>query len=214
MPSYATQPVFNATWGEPMTHTRAGVGTATTFTGCRYPKGSGEGATSFGVYTIRKETFTFDRDAIGAGVRPKPRDTITPSDGIARVITDVIEAPFLRYWKCEAQVPELASDLDQLATVYRPVPTPSAAGLRTANLAAVYTATPCRLQPGNREFEPVEALGKSMVTRANFTCIFSASVVLNAGDVIEVSGVKYEATGQQDVESLGVLTFAECTRIS
>ena len=212
MPSYPSQPVFNAAWGEPLTHTRAGVGTATAFTGCRYPKGSGEGATSFGVYTIKKDLFTFALDALAFA--PKPRDTITPADGIARVITDVIEAPFLRYWKCEAQVPELASDLDQLATVYRPVPTPSAAGLRVANLAAVYTATPCRLQPGNREFEDGEKIGKSMLTRAMYTCIFGANVVLNAGDEIEVSGVKYEATGQQDTESLGVLTFAECSRIS
>jgi len=210
--AYDTQSIVNDVWGEAVAYGRVGTVSSTEITAARYPKGSGEGATSLGVYTIKKETYTFDVSALSFA--PKPRDTLTPADGVARVITDVTEAPFLNFWKCEAQVPELASDLDQSATVYRPAPTPTAVGLTAANLAAIYTDTPCRLQPMGRTFEPVESLGKSMVTRAAYRAIFSASVVLNAGDVIEVEGVKYEATGQQEIESLGVLTFAECTRIS
>lgn len=210
-----TQSTVNAAWGEEVTYGRVGTVSATGLTAGRYPQGTAEGATSFGVYKIVRERYTFDIDALGFD--PKMRDTITPTArpaaGIARVITGVVWSTFLNFWSVDVQYPELASDLDQLSTVYRSAPTPTTAGLTARNDVAVYTATPCRLQPGARAFEPVESLGKSMVTRAAYTCIFGATVLLKAGDVIEVGGVKYEATGQQEIEGLGVLTFAECSRL-
>ena len=221
MASYDTQSLVNDAWGELCTYARVGTVSKTEFLAARYLQSQSEGATAFGVYTIIKERYTFSADAFDFD--PKLRDTITPTGGLPpsgvtsqgqpRVITSVAGSPvFLRFWIVEAQYPALASDLDQLATVFRPAPTPSAVGLAVQNLAAVYTNTPVRLQPGAREFVD-DIAGKTMGTRANYTAIFGAAVTLRAGDVIQVASVQYEATGQQEVESLGLLTFAACTRL-
>jgi len=219
--SYATQPATNASLGGELVYyafAETPTVTETEFTAVRHLKGTREGSTSLGVYSIQTELYTFADTAVGydsAGriLAPKLGDWITrDGDDIARVITSVDGSPWLKFWKVEAAYPSLAAALRQTAIVYRPAPMPDAVGLRTANLAAVYSAIPCRLQPGPREFED-EAAGRR-TTRATFTCIFASAVLLKAGDVIEVASVRYEATGQQEVESLGVLTFAACERIS
>jgi hypothetical protein len=51
-------------------------------------------------------------------------------------------------------------------------------------------------------------------TVSRFVVVFGTAVVLNAGDVVEVSAVQYEVTEQSEIESLGVLTFAGVERIS
>ena len=204
-----TQAVVNAAWGEPLTYTRAGVGTTHTVTGTRHLKGTTEGVNSYGVYTIERELFTLATDAIA--FTPKLRDTIAPANTTARVVMGVSGSPFLKFWTFEAQYPSLADDLDQSADVERATTAPTAEGLRNPTYTNVYTAVACRLQPDGRVRE-MDLLG-GVKTVSSFVCVFGSAVVLKAGDLIEVSGVKYEVTEQSEVESLGLLTFAACQRI-
>ncbi len=204
-----TQAAVNAAWGESVTYTRAGVGTTHTVTGGRHLKGVTEGSTSYGVYTIARELFTLATDALA--FTPKLRDTITPSGLAARVVTVVGGSPFLKFWTLEAQYPSLADDLDATATVLRATNSPTDEGFRSPSFATVYTVA-CRLQPDTRTRE-WDTVGK-VTTRSKFVCVFGSAVTLNAGDVVEVSSVRYEVTEQSEVESLGVLTFAGVERIS
>ena len=219
--TFDTQSVVNSIWGESITITPA-EGTSyepATVTAGRYKKGISEGATSYGVYTIQNESYTVATDALD--FVPKIRDLITaadlnpntcgPEDEVTRVIVRVNGTRFLKFYTLDVQYPSLAAELDQTATVYRPAPTPDAIGLRVANLAAVYSDQSCRLQPTGRSFEQ-DVAGK-FVTRAIYSCIFGGALVLNAGDIVEVSSVRYEITGQSEIETLGLLTFGECTRI-
>lgn len=121
-------------------------------------------------------------------------------------------SPFLKFWTLEAQYPSLADDLDQVATVKRPAPTPTDGGMRTPNLATVYSSQACRLQPDTRERE-WDTAGR-VTTRAKYVCVFGAAVELNAGDVVEISSVKYEVVSQGEIESLGVLAFAAVERLT
>lgn len=207
-----TQPIINALWGEDITYRRAGNPPAYTFEATRDSLGEAEGVTSYGVYSVRKEEFTFS--TTDADFRPKLRDTITLDadvDQIARVVTKVDESSFLGFWDVETAYPALAEDLYQTATVYRANAVSDDLGLREPQPVAIYTDTPCRLQPDSRVME-MDAAAR-VVTRKNFVCVFSAAVSLNAGDTVEVDSVVYEVTEQSEVESLGVLTFAAVTRI-
>jgi hypothetical protein len=214
-----TQSVVNAAWGETITYTRAATGVGIEFTGTRHILTETEGATSYGVYSIRRELYTISTDCLGDGVEPSLRDTvrpfaITPALTVtpARVVTSVSGSPWLKFWKVEAQYPSLATALDQTATVYRPAPTATAEGFRTPNLATVYSSQLVRLQPDSRARE-FDVMGK-VTTRAKYVCVFGSAVTLNAGDVVEVSSVKYEVVEQSEIESLGLLTFAAVERLS
>lgn len=207
---FDTQAVVNAAWGEPLTVTRAGPGTTHVVTGTRHLKGVTEGRTSFGAYAIQRERFTLAADALP--FTPKLRDTVAPFGLPPRVVTEVGGSPWLKFHTLDAQYPSLADDLDATATVFRPAPTPTAEGMRTPNLAAVYTNVACRLQPDTMEVD-FEAAGR-VTTRRKFVAVFGSAVVLLAGDVLEVAGVKYEVKSQGEVEGLGVLTFASVERVS
>lgn len=210
MPTIDTQAVVNAAWGESLTLTRAGVGTTHTVTGTRHLKGTTEGVTSYGVYTIARELFTLATDAIA--FTPKLRDTIAPANLNARTVTSVGGSPFLKFWALEAQYPSLADDLDQTADVKRPTNSPTDEGFRSPSFSNAYSSVACRLQPDTRTREWDTAGG--VKTRAKYVCVFGSTVTLNAGDVVEVSSVKYEVTEQSEIESLGVLTFAACERLT
>ncbi len=57
-------------------------------------------------------------------------------------------------------------------------------------------------------------MGDRRTTRLEFNAIFSnTAILLLNGDSITVDGVIYEVTGQSEIESLGLLTFASCSRI-
>lgn len=206
--AFDTQPLINAIWGVDITYGRVGTVSSTGLTAGRYKGDAQEGMTSFGVYAIQVETYTISTGDLS--FTPKLRDTITGADGILRVVTKVSGTDFLDFWALEAKYPSIASDLSQTATVSRPAPTPNSIGIRVPNLASVYTNQACRLQPVERTFDE---LANRLTTTQVYNCIFAGAVLVQAGDVIEVSGVKYEATGQQEIESLGLLTFAGCTRI-
>lgn len=213
MPTYDTQAVVNAAWGESLTYYSATGPTTfalSSVTGTRHLKGTTEGATSYGVYTILRELYTVSSDDVTA---PKLRDKVAPvgSDAL-RVVTNVSGSPFLKFWTLEAQYPSLADALDESADVLRATNTPTDEGFRSPTFADAYTAVACRLQPDARTRE-WDTVGK-VTTRAKYVAIFGSAVVLNAGDVVEVSSVKYEVVEQSEVESLGVLTFAACERIT
>jgi hypothetical protein len=210
VPTYDTQAAVNAAWGESLEYTRSGSGRVYSVTGGRHNQGTAEGLTSYGVYLIQKERITLASDALPFD--PRPRDTVATVGGNARVVVSVGGSPFLKFWTLEVQFPCLVDDLDALATVYRPSPAPTDEGFRNPNLAAVYTDYAVRLQPDTRVRE-WDTAGK-VTTRAKFVCVFGSAVTLNAGDVVDVSSVKYEVTEQSEVESLGLLTFAAVERIS
>ncbi len=210
MPTYDTQAAVNAAWGETIEYTRSGSGRVYSVTGGRHNQGTAEGVTSYGVYLIQKERITLASDALPFD--PRPRDTVAPAGRCARTVVSVGGSPWLKFWTLEVQYPCLVDDLDQAATVYRPAPTPTDEGFRNPNLAAVYSNVAVRLQPGTRERE-WDTAGK-VTTRSRFVCVFGSAVTLNAGDVVEVSSTKYEVTEQSEIESLGLLTFAACERIS
>lgn len=210
MPTFDTQSVVNAAWGEPLTYVRGGTGTTHAVTGGRHLQGTAEGATSYGVYLIQKERITLATDALPFD--PRPRDTVGPVGRCARTVISVGGSPFIKFWTLEVQYPCLVDDLDAVATVYRPSPTPTDEGFRNPGLAAVYSNAAVRLQPDTRTRE-WDTAGK-VTTRAKFQAIFGSAVTLNAGDVVEVSSVRYEVVEQSEIESLGVLTFAACERIS
>jgi hypothetical protein len=207
---FDTQAVVNSAWGEPLAYVRGGTGTTHLVTGTRHLKGTEEGRTSFGVYLIQKELVTLASDALPFD--PRPRDTVAPAGKYPRTVTSVGGSPWLKFWTLESQYPSLVDDLDAVATVSRPAPTPTADGMRTPNLGAVYSNVAVRLQPDTRTRE-WDTAGK-VTTRAKFVCVFGAAVVLNAGDVVQVAGVKYEVAEQGEMESLGLLTFAAVERIS
>lgn len=237
--SYDTQAVVNAIWGVPCTYTRTGVegvtafgvgGVAFTVGGTAFAAGTGEdvaydltgtfdergeeeGRPSYGAYAIRRGVWTFALDALGAA-RPKMRDVIADEDGVAWVVSKIPYADkWMKNWVLDVSHPYLPEGLNDTATVYRPAPAPDAYGLRVPNPAAVYTGVPCRLQPDTREREFSDDVGK-VLTRQKFACVFGEAVTLNAGDTVQVAGMKYEVTGQGEIEELGRLTFAAVERIT
>lgn len=206
-----TQATVNAVWGESVTYTRTGTGRQYSLTAGRHLQGTAEGVTSYGVYLIQKERYTLASDAVS--FTPVPRDTIAlDTDEIPRVIVSVNGSPFLKFWAVDCQYPCIAEDLNQLATVYRPMPLPTSEGFRDPGLSEVYVDVPVRLQPDTRSRE-LETAGR-VTTRSRYVCVFGSAVVLNAGDTVRVGDVDYEVTEQSEVESLGVLTFAACERIT
>lgn len=205
-----TQATVNVAWGEPLTYTRGGTNTTHAVTGTRHLKGVAEGVNSFGVYLIQKELVTLASDALP--FNPRLRDTITPAGQYPRVVMKVDGSPWLKFWKLECQYPSLVDELDVTATVYRPSPAPTDEGFVTPNLSAVYSGYPVRLQPDKRTRE-WDTAGK-VTTRAKFVCVFGTAVTLNASDVVDVSGTRYEVVEQSEIEELGVLTFARVERIS
>lgn len=172
------------------------------------PLSQSEISASNGVYVSGDLKFEFSTSAPAFTL--KPRDTIAWGGDTYTVMTAARE-PWLEFVQVVARNPILAADLRQTATVYRPVPTTDDYGMRVANLASVYTSQPCRLQPVSRTQEFDVIAGEA--TRAVFTCVFLNSVVLYAGDVIEVSSVRYEVTGYTGVEALGELIEVNCTRL-
>lgn len=205
-----TQAAVNALWGESVTYTVTGPGTTHAVTAGRHIDGEEEGRTSFGVYTIRKETYTLATDAI-SNWTPKLRDTVAPTGLPARVVTGIGGSPFLRFWKLSTSYPALADALDQTGTLLRATSAATNQGYRNPTYAAVGSTLAVRLQPDTRERE-WDTTGK-VTTRSRFQCVFGGAVTLNAGDLIEVSSVRYEVTEQSEVESLGLLTFAAVERI-
>lgn len=212
-----TQDAVNAQWGEAVEYTSAALSVSFEVTAGRHGLGEVEGFTSYGVYSIVRELYTFATDAIPQA--PRLRDTIRPveiDDDLAqtpaRVVTKVDGSRFLKFWKVEASYPALASALDQTADVLRASNAPTDEGFRNPTFATQYDDVACRLQPDKRERE-WDVVG-GVKTRAKYVCVFGSSVTLNAGDVVVVSSVRYEVTGQSEVESLGVLTFASVERLS
>lgn len=203
-----TQAAFNAIWGESITFTRAGVGGTSAITACQYPNDESEGVTSYGVYTVLRETWTFATDALA--FTPKIRDTITLS-GVTRVITSLISSPWLKFYKATTAYPALAADLDATARVERANPLPDDAGLRDPQFLTVYDDLAVRLQPDTRTREVGDS--NRVYTRAKFVCVFGSAVTLDAGDVVVIDEVKYEVTEQSEIESLGLLTFAGVERV-
>ena len=202
-----TQEAFNAIWGESISYTQVN-GTVTAFTACQYPDEDAEGITSYGVYTVKRERWTFASDAITGDARV--RDTIA-FGGVTRVVTRVSGSPFLKFWRVETAYPALAAELDQTATVSRANPVSDSLGLREPLPVVVYEDVPCRLQPVSRVRELDSAA--RVVTEQTFTCVFGSAVTLAAGDTVTVDSVIYEVTEQSVVEELGVLTFAAVMRI-
>lgn len=210
MPTYDTQAIVNAAWGEPLVYVRGGTGVTHSFTGARYLDGTAEGRTSYGVYLIQKERFTLASDALPFD--PRPRDSVQPAGLYPRTVVSVDGSPWLKFWGLNCQYPSLVDDLDAVATIKRPVPTPSDEGFRVPNLSNAYTNVASRLQPDTRTRE-WDTAGK-VTTRAKYVAIFGTAVTLNAGDVVEISSTKYEVVEQGEIEELGVLTFAAVERIS
>lgn len=208
MPTFDTQTVVNAAWGESLAYTRNGR--TYHVTGGRHLQGTTDGGTSYGVYLIQKERITLATDALPFD--PRPRDTVAPAGKCQRVVVSTSGSPFLKFWTLEVQYPCLVDDLDQTATVYRPAPTATDEGFRNPNLTAVYSSQAVRLQPDTRTRE-WDTAGK-VTTRQKYVCVFGSAVTLSAGDVVEISSTKYEVVEQSEIESLGVLTFAACERIS
>jgi hypothetical protein len=96
-------------------------------------------------------------------------------------------------------------------TVRRPAPTPGAGGLRVANLAAVYTNTNAKFVPDSSDFE---VTADRVTTRNKYLAVFAdPAVSLLAGDVIDVSGVKYEVTNQSRSGRTSQLPEADCVRL-
>lgn len=210
--SFETQPIMP--WAEAdgiYTSTRPNsedaVATIASF--CRYSGIQGEVAPSGGVYLKEDETITFAISALPWD--PKPRDFFTPPGEVPRVVLSVSDNRFLKYWKLVVRNLILSYDLRQVATVYRPVVTANAIGLRIANLS-VLTAAACRLQPISMTAEP-DVAGK-FTTRAAFDCYLGAPLNLLAGDVIAVAGIKYEVTEESEIDAMDTLTTARCERIS
>jgi hypothetical protein len=207
---FNTQPIVNALWGEDVQITRTG-GEVHYLTASRYEQGESEGITSYGVYAVRKETFTFQPDT-ESDFRPRLRDTIyVDEDGLTRVVTGVEGSKFLGFYKVEAAYPSLAGELDQTATVERANPVSDELGLREPLPVVVYADVACRLQPDKRTRNLDSAA--RVVTESTFVCVFGSAVVLNAGDTVTIDSVTYDVTEQSVIEELGLLTFAAVERV-
>ena len=210
--AFSTQKVINRIWGEVVTYTRAGVGSTHRLTAGRHILGEEEVFSSFGVYSVRKELYTFASD--GVTFEPHLRDTITRAkETKTRVVTDIGGSPFLKFWKVTTAYPSLYDQLDATADVKRAHGNalPDSLGLRDPNETTVYSGVLCRLQPVERERE-FEAAGR-VVTRSKWKCVFGSAVVAYAGDTVTVGGVVYEVVSQSEQESLGLLTFCDLERI-
>lgn len=203
----STQAAVNAAWGETVTYSHVGTGSYK-FVAGRYEGGEAEGVSSYGAYSIRSETFTFDTTVLGTH-RPRLRDTIT-NCGVTRVVTEVTGSAWLKFWKVTTAYPSLADALDQTGTVKRSAAVPDSLGLRNPTFSTLSTIA-CRLQPDTRERD-YDAAGR-VVTRSRWVLVCGAAITFNAGDTVTVGDVIYEVVKQSEIESLGVLTFAECERI-
>lgn len=182
-----------------------------------YRVGLREAAKSNGVYLasdIRVELGMGDLADGDAEFPPKPRDVVawTDTPGAAEpddhVVIDVSGDKWLRFWVVTARCPKIAYDLRQWCTVQRPNPTGTASGLRTRTLTDLAADVDCRLQPEANEVEP-DTLG-GVTTRRRFAAFLAGSHDLRAGDVLLSEGVRYEVTGQGDIDDLGVLTRVTC----
>lgn len=97
----------------------------------------------------------------------------------------------------------------QTATVYRPSVSAGAGGLRSASLVAVYASTLVKFVPQGGDFE----VNGRVSTFSNYKAYFATNAVdLYAGDVIEVSSVKYQITGQVTNGRTSLLPECDCVR--
>jgi hypothetical protein len=181
----------------------------------RYELGVSEAAVSNGVFLKNDEVLTFALGALvdgtGTAFDPKPRDFATPSGKAARVVLEVAEYRMLRYWSLKVRDLILAYDLHDSATVSRPAPTAAATGMRTPALATLAAAVPCRLQPEETARE-LDTMAKS-TSRKGYTAYLGQALALLAGDVITVSGVKYEVLEQSKIANFDTLASVACERL-
>jgi hypothetical protein len=176
-----------------------------------YPGRIGQGAPSNAVFTQSDAEATFGfSDIAGLGANPKPGDTLTPPGKAPRVVLFVLESPMMQFWSVTTRDLVLAYDLRNSATILRAAVTPGGDMLRTADYTAVAQDQPCRLQPAGMTVE--EETDGGHTTREAFTLFIDTALPLFAGDLVQVSGVKYTVTGQANRSQFDTLTTVSCER--
>lgn len=154
----------------------------------------------------------------GSAITPRIGDTIEAA--INSLTVDYVVVPVNQGESCWNWLDEQTRLVYQIkatatpwttATVYRPAATSAADGLRVANLAAVYAGMQVKFIPSGGRFETTE---NRVTTRKKYKAMFRTNTVeLLAGDVIDVSGTKYEITGQIANGRTSQLPECDCERI-
>lgn len=183
-----------------------------------YPGAVREAKPSNAVFQYRDYVVTLA--IAGVPFSPKPRDTLCwdrldhlnlwQSDTL--VVKAATAATMLRFWRLECFQLVADSDLSDSIAVYRPTVTATSDGLRSRTLAIVtgYSAVAGRIQPEGWQGES-ETDGR-MLRRTTYRAYLSTAITLQAGDVLRVSSVDYEVTGQPVIDDYSTFTTATCTR--
>lgn len=174
--------------------------------GC-YTKETAEKAASNGAYVRRPATFSVELSALGFD--PKPGDTVTYESQTYTVL-EAERSKFLKFWRLGTVALILAPDRRATCDILRPAPT-NTGGMRQANLAALAEDVPCVLQPEETRGLPDDT-GK-FLTETRLFLYLGERIVLQAGDVAEVDGVRYECGDQIGLDRLDELPRCEVTRI-
>jgi len=225
--SFHSQQAINAAWGadgdllavsvRPNSADETATLTAATF--AAYPGPVREAQPSNAVFLTQDVTFTFSIDALPWELKPRdtlqwvrPDERFMWADDTWRVKV-VDPAPFLRFVSVDAFRLVAQADLADSIGVYRPTVTADATGLRSRTLAVVsgFGAVAGRLQPQGWDLAEDEPTGQ-LNRRQRFTAYLSVAVLLDVGDVLQVSGVQYEVRGQSRIDDYTTFTTVDCTR--
>jgi hypothetical protein len=172
-----------------------------------------ERTASAGVYTATDLVWLIPDEVLDTAGAPVPKagDQVRDAGSTDWTVLEVAVGKFGQTHRCVTRSLALHDPLRDSATVRRPAPAPDASGLRRPNLAVLAAAVPCRLQPDGWQEEP-ETAGR-VTTRSRYRCYLGQALLLRAGDVVEVSGVKYEARSQSEIAQLDSLTSVAVDRI-
>lgn len=167
-----------------------------------------EAEPSNGVFQYQDFKFTLALSAVSFQV--KPFDQVT-WQGTAFTVKTSNENYFLKFWDIAAIQLIIQPDLCDTIKIYRPTSTPTSDGLRTKTLSQVGSNIQGRLQPETMNVE--QDTDGRMTRRQLANAYLGTAVVLQAGDLVQVSGVDWEVIEQSRQDEFKTFTRARVQRV-
>ena len=166
----------------------------------RHNIGRRELIASNGVYTPDDVIWRFP--SVEAVIRPKPRDTITDSEGTVWTILEVGRNLATYHYRCVCRDLIIAEDLDDLIDIETPAITYDDAGVKTKTWSVLYNDRPCRLQPFTAEIADERGIRGLRITHQIF---LAQAVVVTNEDRVSFGGRYYEIRGYHNPERIDEL---------
>lgn len=174
----------------------------------RYPAPYSQARPSDGVFVQADYKVTFS-SATFTAFNLKPGDRAY-WDGLTcpTVVLSATRNDMLRYWDLTCRDLVLSYDLRTQCTVYRPTVAADSSGLRSVSFTSLYADVPCAIEPQGWSQEVMT--DDQLIRRQRYTVYLLKThtvpaVALKAGDVLDVSSVRYEVIGQEQVSEYDTL---------